>query len=139
MDDLYCPSCRLLLYGPAAAWIAPEHCPRCASHARQVRLIIRASITARRPRTRTADVGAPGGRWPAPLVRRTLLTSSRRALDYRRAMDDLYCPSCDLILYRRRLAAAEPTLCPRCLSRFRRPAAFVTIDADPLADQTDGC
>ena len=38
MDDLYCPACRLVLFAPAVVALAPEHCPRCATRSRVVRL-----------------------------------------------------------------------------------------------------
>ena len=35
-------------------------------------------------------------------------------------MDDLYCPDCRLVLYRRRLGQVVSENCPRCASRGRR-------------------
>ena len=59
MDDLYCPPCRLVLYGQAGGWIPPEHCPRCARHARQIELLARRSNAARRPLNLASRVRAP--------------------------------------------------------------------------------
>jgi hypothetical protein len=39
MDDLYCPSCRLIVSRRGVGRVAPRHCPRCAARRRLVTLL----------------------------------------------------------------------------------------------------
>jgi hypothetical protein len=47
-------------------------------------------------------------------------------------MDDLYCPSCRLVLYRRRIGQVAPAHCPRCVALRRRLVALLPLDVAPL-------
>jgi hypothetical protein len=49
-------------------------------------------------------------------------------------MDDLYCPACRLVLYRRALGQADPRHCPRCVARSRRLVTLLTLDVLPQRD-----
>lgn len=43
-------------------------------------------------------------------------------------MDDLQCPACRLVLYRRGAGAVAPRHCPRCIARSRRLVPLVALD-----------
>jgi hypothetical protein len=47
-------------------------------------------------------------------------------------MDDLYCPACRLVLYRRRVGQVAPAHCPRCVALRRRLVALLPLDVDSL-------
>jgi hypothetical protein len=56
MDDLYCPSCGLVLNGRATLDV-PAHCPRCAARHRRGEpgAVLRIALVARPPRGGRAD------------------------------------------------------------------------------------
>ena len=43
-------------------------------------------------------------------------------------MDDVYCPACRLVLYRRGASDAAPRHCPRCIARRRRLVTMIALD-----------
>lgn len=47
-------------------------------------------------------------------------------------MDDLYCPTCRLVLYRRGVGQVAPAHCPRCVALRRRLVALLPLDVAPL-------
>lgn len=46
-------------------------------------------------------------------------------------MDDLYCPACRLVLYRRGVGQATPSHCPRCAARSGRLVTLLALDIAP--------
>ena len=48
-------------------------------------------------------------------------------------MDDLYCPACRLVLYRRGLGQMAPRHCPRCTVQRRRLVTLLALDRLPPA------
>ena len=54
-------------------------------------------------------------------------------------MDDVYCPACRLVLYRRGASHVAPRHCPRCIARRRRLVMMIALDRlgppDPDAEQ----
>lgn len=48
-------------------------------------------------------------------------------------MDDLYCPVCKLVLYRRAAGQLSPRHCPRCVARGRRLVTLIALDQLPAA------
>jgi hypothetical protein len=55
-------------------------------------------------------------------------------------VDDVYCPACRLVLYRRGAGQVAPRHCPRCIARRRRLVMMVALDRlgppDPDAEQS---
>jgi hypothetical protein len=49
-------------------------------------------------------------------------------------MDDLYCPACRLVLYRRGVGQIAPRHCPRCVARSQRLVTLMALDRLPPAD-----
>jgi hypothetical protein len=49
-------------------------------------------------------------------------------------MDDLYCPACRLVLYRRGVGQIAPRHCPRCTVQRRRRVTLLALDRLPPAD-----
>jgi hypothetical protein len=43
-------------------------------------------------------------------------------------VDDVYCPACRLVLYRRGASDAAPRHCPRCIARRRRLVTMIALD-----------
>ena len=48
-------------------------------------------------------------------------------------MDDLYCPACRLVLYRRGVGQIAPRHCPRCTVQRRRLVTLLALDRLPPA------
>ena len=44
-------------------------------------------------------------------------------------MDDLYCPACRLVFYRRALGQTDFRHCPCCIARRRRLVTLLVLDA----------
>lgn len=51
-----------------------------------------------------------------------------------RPVDDVYCPACRLVLYRRGVGDLAPRHCPRCIARRRRLVTMIALDRYPPAD-----
>ena len=43
-------------------------------------------------------------------------------------VDDVYCPACRLVLYRRGTGDVAPRHCPRCIARRRRLVLMIALD-----------
>lgn len=43
-------------------------------------------------------------------------------------VDDVYCPACRLVLYRRGASDVAPRHCPRCIARRRRLVTMIALD-----------
>jgi hypothetical protein len=52
-------------------------------------------------------------------------------------VDDVYCPACRLVLYRRGAGDLAPRHCPRCIARRRRLVTMIALDRCPPADLDD--
>jgi hypothetical protein len=65
MDDVYCPSCRLVLSRRGAGQITPRHCPRCLARARRLVTMVSRDNTLdggqeAEPRPQQSSTGAAG-------------------------------------------------------------------------------
>ena len=53
-------------------------------------------------------------------------------------MDDLYCPACRLVLFRRGSGQISPRHCPRCIVRDRHHGGLIPREQAPPADRSSG-
>ena len=53
-------------------------------------------------------------------------------------MDDLYCPACGLVLFRRGIGQVSPRHCPRCIARGRRLVGLIPREQAPPAEEPSG-
>jgi hypothetical protein len=63
-----------------------------------------------------------------------VVVSAQTTARGRMPVDDVYCPACRLVLYRRGVGDVAPRHCPRCIARRRRLVTMIALDRQAPVD-----